>query len=299
MVNQKEKYKLSDGRTISYVEFGDKNGVPVFYAHGCPSSCLDAQIFHEEALRCNFRIIATDRPGMGESSNMEKRCLLDYPRDIEKLANGLSIDKFGVIGWSGGGAFTIACAYALADRLLFNITLAGYVNFFELTNARDLFKSKLDQVSIAFAMKYPSLFTLMFGAMNLFQKALPRLFYRIFVSGLCLNDREIAKNLTFRKMLIESLTDSFRQGSEGVRKDTLIHYADWEFRLEDINFKLHVFHGTEDTLVPIEFSLFIKKRSKNCYIHVLDQEGHFFPFKYQKQIFDIANSEVRSSLLKS
>ena len=79
---EKEKYLLTDGRVISYIEYGDPDGIPVFYAHGCPSSCIESQIFHDEAVRTKFRLIATDRPGMGESSFHKGREVLDYAKDI-------------------------------------------------------------------------------------------------------------------------------------------------------------------------------------------------------------------------
>lgn len=58
-------HTLSDGRTLAYCDYGDSRGHPVFYAHGGPGSRLEGSFFNETAARFGFRLIATDRPGMG------------------------------------------------------------------------------------------------------------------------------------------------------------------------------------------------------------------------------------------
>jgi len=76
-------------------------------------------------------------PGWGNSTYLENRTLLDYPSDISELADALDIDKFGVMGWSGGGAHTTVCGYAIPERLRFNFSFAGYTNFAELPGAEN------------------------------------------------------------------------------------------------------------------------------------------------------------------
>ena len=61
--------------------------------------------------------IGIDRPGMGLSSVDKKRSILDWAADVERFADCLGIDKFSVIGYSGGAAFVAACAYAIPHRL--------------------------------------------------------------------------------------------------------------------------------------------------------------------------------------
>ncbi|MFN2233044.1 MAG: alpha/beta fold hydrolase [Anaerolineales bacterium] len=105
MINVETNYLiLTDGRRLSYCIYGEPQGVPVFYAHGAPGSRLEGAIFHDTAKRFGFRLLSTDRPGMGQSTFKPNRRLLDYPADIAALADDLGIDKFGVLGWSGGAA---------------------------------------------------------------------------------------------------------------------------------------------------------------------------------------------------
>jgi len=44
-----------------------------------------------------------DRPGFGLSDYKEDRTLLGWPNDVQELADYLKIEKFAVMGCSGGG----------------------------------------------------------------------------------------------------------------------------------------------------------------------------------------------------
>lgn len=285
-------HSLKDGRTLSYMEFGDPTGHPVFYAHGGPGSRLEGKLFHEEALRHKYRFIATDRPGMGESTYLFNRKLLDYPRDVAELANALGIGKFGVMGWSGGGAHTTVCGYAIPERLLFNMSFAGYTNFAEMPGAEEYLESKLDKMSVGLSKKHPRLFKIFFDLMNVSEKFMPESTYKAFMKELCESDQKIAAEQEFRKIFMESQAEAFRQGSQGVTSDAAVHYVDWGFRLEKISFNLHVFHGTDDHLVPLEFGRHISKNVPHCELHSLKGEGHLFPYKYMTLIFDTADAEM-------
>jgi pimeloyl-ACP methyl ester carboxylesterase len=288
-------YSLRDGRTLSYIEFGDPIGHPIFYAHGGPGSRLEGKLFHEEALCRNYRFIATDRPGMGESTYLPNRKLLDYPKDITELADALGIDKFGVMGWSGGGAHTTVCGYAIPKRLLFNISFAGYTNFAQMPGAEEYLESKMDQVSVCLSKKHPRLFKIFFDILSVSEKLFPESTYKAVMKTLCESDQKIAAEQDFKDVFIESQAEAFRQGSQGVTSDAAVHYVDWGFKLEEILFNLHVFHGTEDHLVPLEFGQHVSKNVPNCELHIMKGEGHLFPYKYMTLIFDTADAEMTNN----
>ena len=110
-----QQIKLKDGRMLGYAEYGAPEGKPVFYFHGFPSSRLDWPLFDTDAIaaRLNARIIAVDRPGMGLSDFKRARKLLDWPDDVIELADALQVDRFAVLGISGG--WTICGGVRLQD----------------------------------------------------------------------------------------------------------------------------------------------------------------------------------------
>jgi len=90
-------YTLPDGRKIGYAQYGSLTGRAVFYLHGMPGSRIEAAAFNDMAVRIGVRVIAVDRPGYGWSSPQPNRTLLDHPRDIEKLAEHLKLNAYGVM----------------------------------------------------------------------------------------------------------------------------------------------------------------------------------------------------------
>ena len=111
--------KLKDGRALGYAEYGAPEGKPIFYFHGFPGSRLDWMLSDSDnsANELNARIIAVDRPGMGLSDFKRDRKILDWPDDVVELADILQIERFSVLGISGGGPYTFACAFKIPERL--------------------------------------------------------------------------------------------------------------------------------------------------------------------------------------
>ena len=53
--------------------------------------------------------------------------------------------------------------------------------------------------------------------------------------------------------------------------------AEYGFRLKDIPGKVHVFHGTEDTFVPLKYADHLAENIPDCELHWLEGQGHLFP----------------------
>jgi hypothetical protein len=90
---------LPDGRKLGYAQYGLLTGRPILYQHGLPGSRPEVASFHELALEVGTRIIAADRPGHGWSSPHPGRTLLDFPKDLECLADHLELDEYCVLVW--------------------------------------------------------------------------------------------------------------------------------------------------------------------------------------------------------
>jgi pimeloyl-ACP methyl ester carboxylesterase len=68
-VHSSHSLYLRDGRRLGYAEYGDPQGLPVFFFHGTPGSrfeCGHADIA-DDFRRAGARLIAPDRPGIGLS----------------------------------------------------------------------------------------------------------------------------------------------------------------------------------------------------------------------------------------
>ena len=109
--------KLPDDRWLASTDCGDPDGVAVLYFHGAPTSRLDLVGQEEEFEARRVRVISPDRPGYGRSSPQPERGFLDWPGDVEALADHLNIGQFVVVGISSGAPYAVACAALLQERV--------------------------------------------------------------------------------------------------------------------------------------------------------------------------------------
>lgn len=119
---QSESITLKDGRTLCFARYGAPGGRPVLYLHGAGSSRLEGGHYDERARSAGIQIIATDRPGCGGSSPDPRRrhssyTYSSYADDLRELADALGIARFVVAGMSNGGAYAMAAAAHLRDRV--------------------------------------------------------------------------------------------------------------------------------------------------------------------------------------
>ncbi len=292
-------HTLADGRYIGYCEFGDPKGDPVFHAHGVPSSRLEGLLLHESAVKHGFRVISTDRPGIGQSSYLPERKFLDYPKDIVSLADYLQLQTFGVMGGSGGGAHTAVCAYAIPHRLTFNITMCPFTNFAEFPSPEsklagaEAFTWKMTRIS-------PKLVFMMCGLMAVTVRGLGKRYEKWAATAANQtpgSDGEIARANPQKMAIMGQVTaEAFAQGGRGVATDTMIQYSDWGFRLAELQGKIHLFHGTEDSLVPFEFGQFIANQAPNCTFHALQGQGHFISIGNSDLLFETARQEFQKPI---
>src|SRR6476661_10060441 len=117
---------VGDDRQIGFAEFGDPQGRAIFWLHGTPGARrqipMEARIC---AAQRRIRLIGIDRPGIGSSTPYQYDTVFAFAEDLRTIADTLGIDKFEVIGLSGGGPYTLACAAAMSDRVVAAGVLGG------------------------------------------------------------------------------------------------------------------------------------------------------------------------------
>src|SRR5438309_9029044 len=127
-----EIFIRENGQRVAFSEYGDPNGEPVIFCHGWPSSRLMAQFTHDAARELGVRIISPDRPGIADSSFVAERKLLDWTPLVSELANFLELEKFRVLGISGGAPYAYALAWAMPERVRVIAVVSGAANIAEL-----------------------------------------------------------------------------------------------------------------------------------------------------------------------
>ena len=273
--------KLRDGRLFGYAVFGDPNGKPLFYFHGWPTSRLQAQVTDASAKKLKIRIISVDRPGYGLSDFKKNRTLLDWPDDVVELADQLKINKFAVMGVSGGGPYAAACAYKIPKRLTKVEIIVGL--------APTYIPGLLDGMSWVFRVgwesypRFPIARTI--GAWLNF-------FYARYSPGLGLNrflfgaktDRKLYSDPKIRKIAKENYKEAFRQGYKGAELDLKLYTSDWGFKLKDIKVKVWLFYGEDDKNVSLEMGKYYASQIPNNKLTIYQREGHLISRTHVKEI---------------
>ena len=98
-------------------EYGDPDGDPAFFFHGLIGSHHQASYIAQKAKECGLRIIAPNRPGVGRSAFTARESPLEAVADVEDLARILQLDRFSLIGISGGTPYALACLHRLGSRI--------------------------------------------------------------------------------------------------------------------------------------------------------------------------------------
>ena len=109
---------LPDGRDLDVLLGGGDGELALIAHHGTPGEGSRFAGWDEAARRHGLRLVGFSRPGYATSTRLPGRRVADVCDDVAALADALGIDEFLVIGGSGGGPHSIACAALMPDRCL-------------------------------------------------------------------------------------------------------------------------------------------------------------------------------------
>ena len=267
--------KAPDGRTLAYFERGAADGVPVIVCHGTPGSRLTRHPDRELYERHGVRMVVYDRPGYGRSDPKPGRTVADAAADIEAIADSLGLDRFAVVGGSGGAPHALACGALIGDRVLRVGALVTPAP--SDTSDFDFFKG-LAEINVK-----------EFGAALKGQAAIET-YLRPFADELLRNpdavideivsqlpdvDRAIAEREEFRAIFRESFTEAVRQGVRGWADDDLAFAKSWGFEPEDVYAEVRLWQGELDVLAPRSHGEYVASRLPNARFELLEGGGHF------------------------
>jgi len=278
-----QQFRLADGRRLGYLEYGDPDGLPVLLFHGLPASRLQGHPDRSIAADTGVRLIGVDRPGYGLSDYQPNRALLDWPADVAALADGLGLDRFAIVGISGGGPYAAACAWKIPERLS-AVTLVSPMG------------RLADDAETLANMPWISRFMLSLAQRNEGSLRLPgtvlRMVARHWMGGylgvmnahLPAVDRKIYHRPAVQALIRADLLEAFRNGPDGAVHDIVLLARPWGFTPRDIHMPVQLWHGEQDTTVPIRIARSLAASIPDCRPHFLDQAGHYLFVDCWRQI---------------
>jgi pimeloyl-ACP methyl ester carboxylesterase len=266
--------QLHDGRTMGVASVGKIDGFPIFHCHGSGSSRLEVNLLAQASIAQRVRLIGLDRPGIGRSDAKTSYRLLDWPDDVVEVADLLGIERFAVVGISAGGPYALACAYKIPHRL----TACGLIstvspgNFIRKVGPGWMRVMWWGAQFPWLLRRYARLVTRMMGSDEAsIEKYLVR-----YAARLGAADQKLLGIPETRRLLVQAMTESSRQGREANLEEALSAVRPWGFQVEQIPFeKLFVWHGEQDRIMPVAPVRLLAKALQHCTATFYPDEGHF------------------------
>jgi pimeloyl-ACP methyl ester carboxylesterase len=266
--------RLTDGRKMSFAEYGDPLGRPVMWMHGTPGG--RRQIPQEARLAAQelgLRLIAVDRPGVGRSTPYQYDAIHDFAVDLDYVADMLGIGDFAIIGLSGGGPYALAAAKALAPRVKAAAVLGGVAPSVGadaidggLVSLTARFQWALTQFRKPLAMSFGTVIRVLrpIGTPAMMTYALLQ------PAG----DRRVLSRPEFRVMFLE---DIFARSSHGLQApvyDAVLFGRDWGFSVRDVKIPIRWWHGDADHIIPFRHGQHVVSLLPDAELFVLPGESH-------------------------
>lgn len=265
MITESRAHILPDGRALCYRVFttlsSEQNPPPpsVFHFHGSPGSHHEATAVYDSAVNQGvaLRIVAVTRPGFGGSTYYPNHTLLSFAEDVLSLADALEIEKFAVMGVSGGGPYALACAHVIpAPRLVVAVVVSSMYPPELGTNGM----LAVNRLFLGLAPWMPGLLgkVVDWHVGNLARDTNPARYRRFLLDSFDASrppeDRATAhgvKAQRFMEALVQSTREGFFQGSRAFADEFALFGTYWGFQLQEVRAKTVVWHGAKDANVPL------------------------------------------------
>jgi pimeloyl-ACP methyl ester carboxylesterase len=274
--------RLVDGRRLGYAEYGDPHGRPVLFFHGLGTTRLVCPPDETAARDQGVRLIAVDRPGIGISDSLPGRRLLDWPLDVAQLADRLGIDRFAVVGWSGGGPYAAACGFWLPQR----VSAVGMVSApapLAGAPAADYLR-RFDRNAARAAGRAPWMIRLALWHWGRPQRRDPVRYFEESLAAMCAADQAVLAEPELRGRMIANSAELYRQGGRGMYDEALVLARRWGFDLADLRVPVHIWHGVRDDVIPLTMARYLARSIPGARVRFYPDDGHHLLYRHWPEI---------------
>jgi pimeloyl-ACP methyl ester carboxylesterase len=269
--------KAPDGRRLSVESLGDPDGRPVFLMHGTPGGRNGPRprgiVFH----RLGIRLLSYDRPGYPGSDRLFDRKVADAAVDVEAIADYFGIDRFSVVGRSGGAPHALACAGAarLKTRVICAAALCSLAPYD--ADGLDWKAGMADSNVTAYREAEEDLPALIATlnerageARNSSEGLLKTLWPELGDP-----DRQVIGDIALRRIIARNHVEALRGTTDGWIDDVIALSRPWGFELSDIIAPVKLWTGIHDVFSPPGHSFWLEEQIKSAELEVADGKAHF------------------------
>jgi pimeloyl-ACP methyl ester carboxylesterase len=252
---------LADGRTLRVHEAGPADGsLTVFWQHGTPGTGEPPVPLLPASARLGIRWVGYDRPGYGGSTPLPGRNVAAAAADVAEIAAALGIERFAVLGSSGGGPHTLACAALLPDRVVGAVSVSGLAPFGA---------AGLDWYAGMAAGAAATLRAAVAGRDAYVEHARTS----EFDPGV-FTDTDVAALSGDWRWLGEIAGTAAASLRAGQVDDELAFTREWGFAPDDVRVPVLLVHGGADRFVPATHSRWLAERIGSAELRISQEDGH-------------------------
>ena len=253
--------RLDDGRVLrahDSAALGVSGDFTVIWLHGTPQTGALLAPLLQMANERGIRVISYGRPGYGGSTPLPERTVASAANDVRQLADALGVERFAVIGASGGGPHALACAALLPERVIGVVCFASPAPY--PADGIDWFAGMLEDGALRSALKG-------WAARERFEETAtfnPEIF----------NARDHATLADSWAAMGEDAGRAYSEGPDGAIADDLAFVAPWGFAVEQIAAPVLIVHGGDDRVIPLSHGEWLVDHLPHAELWLRPRDGH-------------------------
>lgn len=247
---------VTGGRQMQVREYGDPRGVAVVALHGTPASRLMFGAADADARRLGLRLLAPDRWGYGGTKMAPNPTLSAFADDIAALADALGIERFAVLGVSGGGPYATAVAARLGKR----INAAALVSpVGPITRVPRADMGLFHRFCFTMLPRREGAVRAIFSGYHWLLARNKRLAIGIVTARAPTADRKLIADPAVSDRLLAAFIEGMRDGPAGAVLDMRLFSSPWDVDPGQIVAPTRVWIGDADTNVPVPAAVLLAK----------------------------------------
>ncbi len=215
--------------------------------------------------------------------------MLDWPKDIQQLADHLELEAFYVEGHSAGGPHALACAHQLPERVIAGALISSVAPM----SRPGAYKGMpfLNQLLAKSARWLP-------WGTKLIRRLMRRMAFagdvekttRQLMASIPESDKRALYTSQDPETFASTIREGFRTGSLGVAHDDILINQDWGFDLTEVKPRIDIWHGHLDVNVPVHAGQYLHNKLPNTRLHLQPDAGHFLIFEHWADILTVLAS---------
>ncbi|MFJ4964987.1 Proline iminopeptidase [Streptomyces sp. ADI96-02] len=282
----RDRVRAADGRHLMVERLGDPRGRPVFLLHGTPGSRLGPAPRGMVLYQRHTQLIAYDRPGYGGSDRHEGRRISDVVEDVRAIADSLGLERFAVVGRSGGAPHALACAALMPERITRTAALVGLAPWGAA--GLDWFEGMAASNVLAYstAAADPDGLAESFIVRSAQIRQDPVRLLDDLRRELTDSDRLVVNDVGIRSMLLRNYSEGLRTSAYGWIDDAIAFCRPWGFEPARIGGRVMLWHGEKDVFSPVGHSRWLAGQIPGATTVLEPAAAHFDALSVLPRVLD-------------